>query len=77
MGNKIEKVIGVLPITNRICYGKVDKEKKLWVGNREDVTDMAVSAVFDWFFNQMDGKDEFSICYPEVPGMKLKMVREE
>lgn len=49
MGNKIEKVIGVLPITNRICYGKVDKEKKLWVGNREDVTDMAVSAVFDWF----------------------------
>ena len=77
MGNKIEKVIGVLPITNRICYGKVDKEKKLWVGNREDVTDMAISAVFDWFFNQMDGKDEFSICYPDVPGMKLKMIREE
>ena len=38
---------------------------------------MAISAVFDWFFNQMDGKDEFSICYPDVPGMKLKMVREE
>jgi len=28
MGNKIEKVIGVLPITNRICYGKVDKENR-------------------------------------------------
>nr|DAZ52770.1 MAG TPA: hypothetical protein [Caudoviricetes sp.] len=27
MGNKIEKVIGVLPITNRICYGKVDKNR--------------------------------------------------
>lgn len=26
MGNKIEKVVGVLTITNRICYGKVDKE---------------------------------------------------
>lgn len=68
-----------------VCYlsqieyvmGKVDKEKKLWVGNREDVTDMAISAVFDWFSNQMDGKDEFSICYPDVSGMKLKMVREE
>lgn len=28
MGNKIEKVIGVLLITNRICYGKVDKENR-------------------------------------------------
>ena len=27
-GCKIEKVIGVLPITNRICYGKVDKENR-------------------------------------------------
>lgn len=45
MENKIEKVIGVLPITNRICYGKVDKEKKLWVGNREDVTQI-------WLFRQ-------------------------
>lgn len=26
MGKKIEKTMGVLPITNRICYGKVDKK---------------------------------------------------
>ena len=69
--------MGVSPITNTIYYGKVNKEKGMWVGDREDVTDMAIAAVFEWFLNQMDGKEEFIITYPNVPGMKLKIVREE
>lgn len=44
---------------------------------KKDVTDMAIAAVFEWFLNQMDGKEEFEISYPNVPGFKLKMVREE
>ena len=38
---------------------------------------MAIASVFEWFMNQMDGKEEFTISYPNVPGLKLKMVREE
>jgi hypothetical protein len=38
---------------------------------------MAIGAVFEWFLNQMDGKEEFGISYPSVTGIKLKMVREE
>lgn len=77
MKSKTIKSMGVGPITNTIYYGKVNKEKGMWVGDREDVTNMAIAAVFEWFLNQMDGKEEFIITYPNVPNMKLKMVREE
>ena len=68
--------MGVSPITNTIYYGNVNEEKGLWVGEKKDVTDMAIATVFEWFLNQMDGKEEFIITYPNVPGMKLKMVRD-
>ena len=42
----------------------------------KNVTDMAIAAVFEWFYNQMDDNEEFSISYPDVPGIVLKMVRE-
>lgn len=77
MAYKTVKKMGVSPITNTIYYGNVNEEKGLWVGEKKDVTDMAIAAVFEWFLNQMDGKEEFIITYPNVPGMKLKMVREE
>lgn len=77
MAGKTTKSMGVSPITNTIYYGKINKEKSMWVGNKEDVTDMAIAAVFEWFLNQMDGKEEFIIAYPNIPNMKLKMVREE
>lgn len=77
MASKTIKTMGVTPVTNIIYYGNVNKEKGLWVGERKDVTDMAIGAVFEWFLNQMDGKEEFGISYPSVPGIKLKMVREE
>lgn len=76
MANKTVKKMGVSHITNRIYYGNVNEEKRLWVGEKKDVTDMAIAAVFEWFYNQMDDKEEFSISYPDVPEMKLKMVRE-
>ena len=76
MANKNVKKMGVSPITNRIYYGNVNEEKGLWVGEKKDVTDMAIAAVFEWFHSQMDDNEEFSISYPDVPEMKLKMVRE-
>lgn len=77
MASKTIKTMGVTPITNTIYYGRVDEEKKLWVGNRENVTDIAIASVFEWFLNQMDEKEEFEISYPDVPGFKLKMTRDE
>nr|DAL43972.1 MAG TPA_asm: hypothetical protein [Caudoviricetes sp.] len=77
MASKTIKAMGVSPITNTIYYGNVNEEKGLWVGEKKGVTDMAIGAVFEWFLNQMDGKEEFGISYPSVPGIKLKMVREE
>lgn len=76
MAYKTVKKMGVSPITNTIYYGNVNEEKGLWVGEKKDVTDMAIATVFEWFLNQMDGKEEFIITYPNVPGMKLKMVRD-
>ena len=77
MAYKTVKKMGVSPITNTIYYGNVNEEKGLWVGEKKDVTDMAIGAVFEWFLNQMDGKEEFIVTYPNVPEMKLKMVRKE
>ena len=76
MAYKTVKKMGVSPITNTIYYGNVNEEKGLWVGEKKNVTDMAITAVFEWFCNQMDDKEEFSISYPDVPGIVLKMVRE-
>ena len=56
MAYKTVKKIGVSPITNTIYYGNVNEEKGLWVGEKKDVTDMAIASVFEWFMNQMDGK---------------------
>lgn len=77
MANKTIKTMGVSPLTNTIYYGNVNEEKGLWVGEKKDVTDMAIVSVFEWFMNQMDEKEEFEISYPDVPGFKLKMVREK
>lgn len=77
MAYKTVKKMGVSHITNTIYYGNVNEEKGLWVGEKKDVTDMAIASVFEWFMNQMDGKEEFVISYPNVPWFKMKMVREE
>ena len=40
------KGFGVSPITNTIYYGTQDTEKHMWVGQKKDVTDDTISAVF-------------------------------
>ena len=58
------KGFGVSPITNTIYYGTQDTEKHMWTGKKEDVTDGAIRAVFEWFIGNMDGNEEYSIASP-------------
>lgn len=66
----IEKGFGVSPITNTIYYGTQNTVKHMWVGQKTDVTDSAIAAVYEWFMGNMeDGegeKEEYSITYPST-----------
>ena len=68
------KGFGVSPITNTIYYGTQNKEKRMFTGKKEDVTDEAIGAVFEWFIGNMDGNEEYSITYPST-GFELVMRR--
>ena len=70
------KTMGASPITNTIYYGTLDTDKSMWLGNRTDVTDMAIKGVFEWFMNNMDGNKEYEITFPNID-YTLKMVRKE
>lgn len=59
------KGMGVSPITNTIYYGMQDTEKHMWIGNKTDVTDSAIAAVFQWLIGNLDDSmEEFTITYP-------------
>ena len=59
------KGLGVSPITNTIYYGTQDTEKHMWVGNKTDVTNSAIAAVFEWLIGNFDDSmEEFIITYP-------------
>ena len=58
------KGFGISPIINTIYYGTQDTEKHMWTGKKEDVTDGAIRAVFEWFIGNMDDNEEYSIAYP-------------
>ena len=60
------KGFGVSPLTNRIYYGTQNVEKQMFTGNKEDVTDGAIGAVYEWFMGNMDGNEEYSITYPST-----------
>ena len=60
------KGFGVSLITNRIYYGTQNLEKHMWTGKKEDVTDGAIGAVFEWFIGNMDDNEEYSITYPST-----------
>ncbi|HBF66471.1 MAG TPA: hypothetical protein DDW34_12960 [Clostridium sp.] len=78
------KKLVVSPITNTIYWATVNEEKQMITGKKEDVTDNAVGAAFEWFMGNMkefkDGKmvenAEHSISYEGLPFV-LKMVRKE
>lgn len=60
------KEFGVSPITNTIYFGTQNLEKQMWTGKKEDVTNEAIAAVFEWFIGNMDGHEEYSITYPST-----------
>ena len=60
------KGFGVSPITNTIYYGTQDPVKHMWTGKKEDVTDGAIGAVYEWFMGNMEGNEEYSITYPST-----------
>lgn len=68
------KETGVSPITNRIYYGTLDADKHMWVGQKTDITESAIASVFEWFMANMEGKQEYSIAYPNT-GFELVMRR--
>lgn len=68
------KGFGVSPITNTIYFGTQNLEKQMWTGKKEDVTNEAIAAVFEWFIGNMDGHEEYSITYPST-GFELVMRR--
>lgn len=62
------KAMGVSPITDTIYYGECKDDK--WVGKKEDVTKMAIKAVFMWFMckHKQDCPDgEYQIRFPGTP----------
>lgn len=61
-----KKGFGVSPITNTIYYGTQDEEKHMWIGDKKDVTNEVIAAVFEWFIGNMENKEEFSISYPNT-----------
>ena len=52
MKKEIKKAMGVSPVTGRIYYGNPRGDE--WVGDKEDVTDTAVRAVFEWFIEKFE-----------------------
>ena len=61
------KKLVVAHLSNTIYYATVNEKNHTMNSNtRVDMTDNAVASVFEWFMNQMDGKEEFSIRYPST-----------
>ena len=60
------KGFGVSPLTNTIYYGTQNQKTHTWSGKKEDVTNEAIAAVFEWFIGNMDGVEEYSIHYPST-----------
>lgn len=65
--------IGVSPITNTIYAGKskdCGNGIKAWIGKKEDVTDEAIKAVFEWFVSNHKANEPhegFEVKYPNCP----------
>ena len=63
-----QKGFGVSPITNTIYYGTQDTEKHMWTGQKTDVTNDVIAAVYEYFMGNMDDNDgqreEYLITYP-------------
>lgn len=38
----------------------------MWAGQKTDITESAIASVFEWFMGNMEGKQEYSIAYPNT-----------
>ena len=69
--------MGVSPVTDTIYHGTVKDD--MWQGKKEDVTDIAIKAVFEWFMHQMEKEcpdGVYQIRFPSVPYV-LEMRKEQ
>lgn len=44
----IRKGIGYSPLTERVYLGKQNREKGMWVGDKEDITSEFIGVVMQW-----------------------------
>lgn len=65
-----KKTVGC-SIFGNIYMGTADTDKQMWVGQKTDVTNEAIAAVFEWFMCKIEGNSEYSITYP---GAKYELV---
>lgn len=75
--DQMRKTMGVSPITDTIYYGTVKND--MWVGKKENVTDMAIKAVFEWFMHKHEQgcpDGDYQIRFPGIPYV-LTMKKEE
>lgn len=75
----MSKRIMVGSVDNRIWYGEVKNRGRFYTmpGKREDVTDDAIRAVFEWMLqNLKDNADAFQIRYSSVNAV-LEIRREK
>ena len=79
MSGKAKKALGLSPITGNIYYGMLRDDE--WIGEKEEITDVAIRAVFDWFIQKYEeevhSKDgEYQIRFKNTPYV-LSMKKEE
>lgn len=73
----MSKTMGISSITDTIYYGTV--KNNMWQGKKEDVTDMAIRAVFEWFMQKHKAESPdgaYQIRFPGVPYV-LEMRKEK
>ena len=68
------KGFGVSPLTNTIYYGTQDAKRQMWTGKKEDVTDGAIAAVFEWFMGHMVGQYENYEYFVTYPSTEFELV---
>lgn len=76
-----KKTLGVGALTDTIYFGTVDTDKHMWIGQKTDMTDDAIKAVFEWFMRHMKDENgnpnaEYSITFKDCEYV-LKMQRKE
>lgn len=72
----MDKTMGVSPVTGLIYYGTV--EDNMFKGEKEDVTNIAIKAVFEYFIQKLEecpANSAFQLRFSDLPYV-LEMRRE-